>query len=102
MKEFIHDILYNEYGNDFQSFFDNSALIKYLDSKMGAIYGDSKTRRSLANIYAIYSILHFYVEDFYGDKEKYKRFTGYQYTTILHYSLFAVIYTAARKYKIML
>lgn len=82
MKDFIQDILKSEYGNEYQSFFDNSALIKYLDSKMGAIYGNSKSRRSLANIYAIYSILHFYVEDYYENKEKYKKFTGYQYTKL--------------------
>ncbi len=82
MKEFIQDILKKDYKNNFQSIFDNSALIKYLDSKMGAIYGNSKTRRSLANIYAIYSILHFYVIDYYNNKEKYKKFTGYQYTKL--------------------
>ena len=85
MKDFIQNILKSEYGNEYKSFFDNSALIKYLDSKMGAIYGNSKSRRSLANIYAIYSILHFYVEDYYENKEKYKKFTGYQYTKLLEF-----------------
>lgn len=86
MKEFIKEILIKEYDNDcYQTIFDNSALIRYLDSKMGAIYGDSKTRRSLANIYAIYSLLHFYVRDFYNNKEKYKKFAGYQYTALFSF-----------------
>ena len=37
---------------------------------MGAVHGDSKKRRSLANIYAIYSILYFYKDDFYNDTNK--------------------------------
>ena len=35
-------------------------MLQYLDAKMKAVHGNSKTRRSLANIYAIYSILYFY------------------------------------------
>ena len=34
--------------------------------KMKAVHGETKTRRSLANIYAIYSILHYYKADFYN------------------------------------
>jgi hypothetical protein len=49
---------------------------------MGAIEGDSKTRRSLANIYAIYSITKHYVKDFYNQKEQYKTFEGYDYTKL--------------------
>lgn len=85
MKDFIQDILKEDYKNNFQLIFDSSALIKYLDSKMGAIYGNSKSRRSLANIYAIYSILHFYVEEYYNNKDKYKKFTGYQYTKLFEF-----------------
>ena len=47
------------------SLFNKSPLLRYLDMKTGAISGTTKTRRSLANIYAIYSILHFYSVDFY-------------------------------------
>ncbi|MBQ8750667.1 MAG: restriction endonuclease [Alphaproteobacteria bacterium] len=82
MREFIEDILRKDYPNNFEDIFNNSPLLQYLDCKMGAIYGNSKTRRSLANIYAIYSILYFYSNDFYNQKELYKRFSGYPYTKL--------------------
>ena len=85
MREFIEEILKEEYQNKFEYIFNNSPLLQYLDCKMGAVYGNSKTRRSLANIYAIYSILNFYVEDFYNQKEKYKSFTGYPYTKLFSF-----------------
>lgn len=83
MEQFIKDILVENYGEENAlSVYEKSPLIRYLDKKMGAIHGDSKTRRSLANIYAIYSILYYYVDDFYQDKEKYKQFLGYDYTKL--------------------
>lgn len=85
MKDFIKEILVSDFGNNYQGIFDNSPLIQYLDSKMGAINGNSKTRRSLANIYAIYSILYFYIQEFYNDKLKYKKFTGYPYTKLFSF-----------------
>ncbi len=56
-ETFVADILKREYSQDFQKVYDNSPLLQYLDKKMKAVHGNSKTRRSLANIYAIYSIL---------------------------------------------
>lgn len=83
MEQFIKDIIVENYGEEkAQSVYDKSPLIRYLDKKTGAIHGDSKTRRSLANIYAIYSILYYYVDEFYQDKEKYKQFLGYDYTKL--------------------
>jgi len=68
--------------NNIKSLFDKSPLLKYLDSKMGAISGGDKTRRSLGNIYAIYSILHFYSKDFYNKPDAYREFSGYDYTKL--------------------
>lgn len=85
MLEFVAEVLQNICGNNSRKIFESSALLRYLDSKMGAVYGDSKTRRSLANIYALYSILHFYSEDFYNDKARYKAFTGYEYTKLFRF-----------------
>ena len=85
MKEFIRDILKEEikpHGVDVDSFFEKSPLLRYLDLKTGAILGNSKTRRSLANIYAIYAILHFYKDDFFGKPGEYKEFDGYDYTRL--------------------
>ena len=62
-ETFVADILKREYSQDFQKVYDNSPLLQYLDKKMKAVHGNSKTRRSLANIYAIYSILYFYQND---------------------------------------
>ena len=61
-----------------------SPLIQYLDLKMGAVDGNSKTRRSLASIYAIYSIVNFYLEnEYFEDKSEYKKNIGFEFS-ILH------------------
>lgn len=83
MREFIKNILIEDYGDNYQNIFNNSYLIKYLDKKTGAIEGDSKTRRSLGNIYAIYSVLYYYVENgFYNNKNKYQSFSGFEYNDL--------------------
>ena len=52
---------------------------------MKAVHGNSKTRRSLANIYAIYSLLHYYVDDYYNKPEEYKQFVGYDYMRLFNF-----------------
>lgn len=85
IEEFVKNILKEEYSENFQSIYDSSLLLQYLDKKMKAVHGGSKTRRSLANIYAIYSILHFYQNDFYNQPDKYRNFGGYDYMKLFHY-----------------
>lgn len=85
MKEFIEHILKEDYQENYLKIFEESDLLQYLDLKTAAIYGNSKTRKSLGNIYAIYSILHFYVDEFFNNPEKYKAFNGYDFTKLLTY-----------------
>ncbi len=84
-EDFIKDILKADYKQDFQYIYDNSLLLQYLDKKMKAIHGNSKTRRSLANIYAIYSILFFYKDDFYNNPQEYMKFDGYDYMSLFNF-----------------
>ena len=84
-ESFIREILIKEYPDEYQSIFNNSLLLQYLDKKTKAVHGNSKTRRSLANIYAIYSILHFYQSDFFNQPDKYKEFGGYDYMRLFNY-----------------
>lgn len=84
-EDFIREILKEEYPVDYQSVYYESLLIQYLDKKMGAVHGDSKKRRSLASIYAIYSILNFYREDFFNNPSKYREFDGYDYMRLFTY-----------------
>ncbi len=84
-ESFIAEILRSEFPNDFQKIYDGSPLLQYLDQKMKAVHGNSKTRRNLANIYAIYSILHFYQEEFYEAQDRYREFEGYEYTKLLKF-----------------
>ena len=84
-EDFIRIIIETEYGVDYQYVYDNSLLIQYLDKKMGAVHGGSKKRRSLANIYAIYSILHYYTNDFYNSPDEYRQFDGYDYMRLFNY-----------------
>lgn len=86
MKEFIKNILLDECKESLafapDAFFEKSPLLQYLDLKMGAISGNTKTRRSLANIYAIYALLYFYSNDYYQKPDEYKEFSGYDYTRL--------------------
>lgn len=84
-ETFVADILKREYPQDFQKVYDKSPLLQYIDKKMKAVHGNSKTRRSLANIYAIYSILYFYRDDFYEKEETYRQFEGYDYMKLFNY-----------------
>lgn len=78
-ESFVKEILQFDFQDNYQEVYDNSLMLQYLDKKMKAVHGDSKTRRSLANIYAIYSILHFYQSDFYNKPDEYRKFSGYDY-----------------------
>ena len=84
-ENFIKEILVCDFGERAESIFTKSLLLQYLDMKMGAVHGDSKSRRSLANIYAIYSILHFYQDEFVGKRRKYCQFDGYDFTKLFNY-----------------
>lgn len=84
-ENFIKEILKNDFPDNFQQIYDESLLLQYLDKKMKAVHGDSKTRRSLANIYAIYSILYFYQNDFFNEPNKYREFDGYDYMRLFNY-----------------
>ncbi len=88
MRDFIEKILQEEVRlNEKISLEDlkNSPLIKYLDLKTGAINGNTKSRRNLANIYAIYSILYYYKDEYYCNINKYKKFEGFEYTKLLSF-----------------
>lgn len=83
MREYIKNILINHFGNEYEDYYNESPIFQYIDLKSGAIDGNSKSRKSLANIYAIYSILTFYVNDFFENKDEYLKFKGYDYTLLL-------------------
>ena len=59
-EEFVAEILKADFPNDYNKVYESNYMLQYLDKKMKAVHGNSKTRRSLANIYAVYSILYFY------------------------------------------
>lgn len=84
-ESFVAEILKREYPMDFQIVYNNSPLLQYLDKKMKAVHGNSKTRRSLANIYAIYSILYFYKGDYYEKRDAYRHFDGYDYIRLFNF-----------------
>ena len=101
-EDFIKEILVEDYPVEYQSVYDNSLLLQYFDKKMKAVHGDSKTRRSLANIYAIYSLLCFYQNDFFNQPEKYREFDGYDYMRIFnHYRDISCVYTAICIYRLL-
>lgn len=85
IESFVHEILKDFYGSEAESIYEDSLLLQYLDKKMGAVHGDSKTRRNLANIYAVYSILHFYIGEFFNKPQEYRAFEGYEYMRLFNY-----------------
>lgn len=86
IEEYIKEILISNYGDRWENIYNNSELIQYLNLKSNAIHGDVKSRRSLANWYAIYSILHFYKEEgFINKKNEYQSFEGFQYTKLFEF-----------------
>lgn len=85
MKEFIKDILERHFDKDFLAIYQESPLLRYLNLKTSAIYSNTKSRRNLANLYAVYAILYFYVQDFFNQQEKYKSFDGYEYTKLFSF-----------------
>lgn len=84
-ENFIKNILETEFPKNYQEIFDSSMLLQYLDKKMKAVHGDSKARRSLGNIYAIYSLLYFYKKDYYNQPEQYRKFEGYDYMRLFKF-----------------
>lgn len=84
-EHFIREILETDYPGQFQYIYDNSLILQYLDKKMKAVHGNSKTRRSLANIYAIYSFLYFYKDDYYNRPQAYRQFGGYDYMRLYRF-----------------
>lgn len=86
MKDFIQEILLKYLAKeDVLNIYKHSPLLQYLNLKTTAIYSNTKARRSLANLYAVYAILYFYTQDFYNRKEKYQSFEGYEYTKLFKF-----------------
>ena len=85
IEPFVKEILESEFPENYEDIYDKSLLIQYLDKKMKAVHGNSKTRRSLANIYAIYSILHFYAENYYSQPDEYRKFAGFDYMLLFNF-----------------
>ena len=76
-EKFVLEILKENFPDNYNEIYEKSLLLQYLDKKMKAIERDSKARRSLGNIYAIYSILYYYQENYYNKRAEYKKFGGY-------------------------
>lgn len=82
-EQFIKEILNEAFGKEGCKIYSQSLLLQYLDKKTKAIHGNSKTRRSLGNIYALYSILFYYIGRFYQNADKYKEFEGFDFTHLI-------------------
>lgn len=88
MEKYIKDILIGKYIDEemAEDVYKKSEILQYFNLKSNAIHGSVKSRRSLANWYAIYGILVFYKEyNFTNDKEKYLEFDGFPYTNLFNY-----------------
>ncbi len=84
-EKFVLEILKENFPDNYNEIYEKSLLLQYLDKKMKAIERDSKARRSLGNIYAIYSILYYYQENYYNKRAEYKKFGGYDYMRLFNF-----------------
>lgn len=107
MKEFIKSILNDELADEISNkrvenveiFFNKSQLIQYLDYKMGAIYGNSRSRRSLANIYMQFTLYFIFIlMIFLIDLKSIEVLVD---MNILSYLIFIEVYMVEKNYKIM-
>ena len=62
MRKFIEEILKEDFKENYENIFQNSELLQYIDKKTNAITGNSKSRKNLGNIYAIYAFLYFKIK----------------------------------------
>lgn len=86
MKDFIKEILQKYFSEvDSIKIYEQSPLLQYLNLKTSAIYSNTKARRSLGNLYAVYTLLYFYAKDFCNDKERYRIFEGYEYMKLFKF-----------------
>jgi len=86
VENYIKKILNEHFSTDWEIVYRKSELIQYLNLKSGAIHGNSKSRRSLAAWYAIYSILHFYeINGFVNEKEKYLKSKGTNFSKLFEF-----------------
>lgn len=79
------DILEKHFADNALNIYNKSYLIQYFNLKSNAIHGNSKTRRSLANWYAIYTLLHFYKENNFINNKDYDNFKGFNYSDLFNY-----------------
>ena len=49
-EPFILQILKEDFPDDYQEIYDGSLLLQYLDKKMKAVHGNSKTRREYPKV----------------------------------------------------
>ena len=58
-ETFVADILKAEYPTDYQEIYDKSPMLQYLDKKMKAVHGNSKTRRMILSrlVYTFLSMI---------------------------------------------
>ncbi|MCM1048373.1 MAG: hypothetical protein NC433_08105 [Clostridiales bacterium] len=85
MLDFVVSIMNEEYNMEGKNVFQESLLIQYLNSKMNAVNGNSKSRRNFANIYAIYSLLVAYKEIQENSEIEYETFKGTNFTHLWSY-----------------
>lgn len=84
-EKYIMDILEKHFNDRASEIYNKSYLIQYFNLKSNAIHGNSKTRRSLANWYAIYSLLYFYKENDFINNSEYNIFKGFNYTDLIKF-----------------
>lgn len=79
-EKLVRNVLEEHYPQEFESIYESSPLIRYLEYKTQAMNASSKARGSFANLYAIYVLVEDYVnKKFHLDNGKYSSYEGMRF-----------------------
>ncbi len=79
----IFQVLEKLFSKDYQSIFELSPILQYLNIKTRSANRGSKSRGSFANLYAVFVLVEDYCNNGFDKNAKYRDYEGAKYTNLL-------------------
>ena len=83
MESLVHTYLQKCYGKQANLIFEKSYLFQYIDKKTKTVTTNPKSRKNLANLYAIYVLVEDYLNKKFHIEGDYSKYEGSQFTPLL-------------------